>query len=215
MEKTSGESIKDIIERKKEMTYEKDRPGEFNERVKKMVEAGYETVAREAVICTRCPLHKSAIKRVIGKGSCNPKVMFIGEAPGNSENKSGIPFYGRAGKELDKMVEYMGLKERDWMVTNTVKCHPPENRKPRVNEIECCKPFLLAQIILLDPKVIILLGNTAEKSFCREKKLEWGVPVQYQGRKILKLYHPAALLYTSSKIETQKAFIDYNRHLWA
>lgn len=196
------------------MTYEKDRSGEFNERVRKMVEAGYETVAREAIICTRCPLHKSAIKRVIGKGSCNPKVMFIGEAPGNSENKSGIPFYGRAGKELDKMVEYMGLMERDWMVTNTVKCHPPENRKPRVNEIECCKPFLLAQIILLDPRVIILLGNTAEKSFCREKKLEWGVPVQYQGRIILKLYHPAALLYTSSKIETQKAFIDSNRHLW-
>ena len=96
-----------------------------------MVEAGYTTVGREIIKCTRCPLHKSAIRRVIGKGSCNPKVFFIGEAPGKNENETGIPFYGRAGKKLDKMIEYMGLSEKDWMVTNTVKCHPPENRKPR------------------------------------------------------------------------------------
>jgi DNA polymerase len=151
---------------------------------------------------------------VIGKGSCHPKVFFIGEAPGESENKTGIPFYGRAGKKLDKMIEYMGLTEEDWMVTNTVKCHPPENRRPKINEIECCKPFLLAQIKLLDPKVIILLGNTAEMSFCPGKKLEWGVPVEFGEKTILKLYHPAALIYTASKIETQHAFIDQNRNLW-
>lgn len=179
-----------------------------------MVEAGYETVAREIIKCTRCPLHKSAIKRVIGKGSCHPKMLFIGEAPGKSENETGIPFYGRAGKKLDKMIEYMGLSEEDWMVTNTVKCHPPENRRPKANEIECCKPFLLSQIILLNPKIIILLGNTAEKSFCPGRKLEWGVPVEHDGRTILKLYHPAALIYTASKIETQRAFIDKNRSLW-
>lgn len=197
------------------MTYEKDNHRDFEERIRTMVEAGYETVVREAIACTRCPLHKSAIRRVIGKGSCNPKVFFIGEAPGKSENETGIPFYGRAGKELDKMVKYMGLSEEDWMVTNTVKCHPPENRKPRVNEIECCKPFLIAQIILLNPKIIILLGNTAERSYCPERKLEWGVPVEHEGRTILKLYHPAALIYTASKIETQRAFIDKNRDLWA
>jgi uracil-DNA glycosylase family 4 len=180
-----------------------------------MVEAGYETVAREIIKCTRCPLHKSAIRRVIGKGSCHPKVFFIGEAPGDSENKTGIPFYGRAGKQLDKMIEYMGLSEEDWMVTNTVKCHPPENRKPKINEIECCKPFLLSQIILLNPRIIILLGNTAERSFCPGRKLEWGVPVEHEGRTILKLYHPAALIYTRSKIETQNAFIDRNRELWS
>ena len=196
------------------MTSEIENCGDFEERVRKLVEAGYETVAREVIACTRCPLHKSAIRRVIGKGSCNPKVFFIGEAPGKTENETGIPFYGRAGKKLDKMVEYMGLSEEDWMVTNTVKCHPPENRKPRINEIECCKPFLIAQITLLDPKIIILLGNTAEKSYCPEKKLEWGVPEEYEGRTILKLYHPAALIYTASKIETQCAFIDKNRNLW-
>lgn len=196
------------------MTSEIENCGNFEERVRKLVEAGYETVAREAIACTRCPLHKSAIRRVIGKGSCNPKVFFIGEAPGKTENETGIPFYGRAGKKLDKMVEYMGLSEEDWMVTNTVKCHPPENRKPRVNEIGCCKPFLIAQITLLDPKIVILLGNTAEKSYCPEKKLEWGIPEEYEGRTILKLYHPAALIYTASKIETQRAFIDKNRNLW-
>lgn len=196
------------------MTYEKEKHEEFEERVRQMVEAGYETVSREVIACTRCPLHKSAIKRVIGKGSCNPKIFFIGEAPGESENKSGIPFYGRAGKQLDKMVEYMGLSEEDWMVTNTVKCHPPENRRPKIDEIECCKPFLLAQIDLLNPKIIILLGNTAERSFCPGKKLEWGVPIEHEGRKILKLYHPAALIYTASKIEIQRGFIDKNRSLW-
>ena len=141
-----------------------------------MVEAGYTTVGREIIKCTRCPLHKSAIRRVIGKGSCNPKVFFIGEAPGKNENETGIPFYGRAGKKLDKMIEYMGLSEKDWMVTNTVKCHPPENRRPRINEIECCKPFLLSQIILLDPKIIILLGNTAEKILLPRKKTRMGSP---------------------------------------
>jgi len=196
------------------MTYEKEKRGEFEERVRTMVEAGYETVAREVVACTRCQLHKSAIKRVIGKGSSNPKVFFIGEAPGESENKSGIPFYGRAGKQLDKMIEYMRLSDEDWMVTNTVKCHPPENRRPKIDEIECCKPFLLAQITLLNPKIIILLGNTAERSYCPGKKLEWGVPVEHEGRTILKLYHPAALIYTRSKIEIQQAFIDKNRNLW-
>ncbi|HIH75235.1 MAG TPA: uracil-DNA glycosylase [Methanosarcina sp.] len=196
------------------MAAEEENCGNREERVRKMVAAGYDTVAREAIACIRCPLHKSAIKRVIGKGSCNPKVFFIGEAPGDSENKSGIPFYGRAGKQLDKMIEYMELSEEDWFVTNTVKCRPPENRKPKVHEIECCKPFLIAQIALLNPKIIILLGNTAEKSYCPEKKLEWGAPVEHGGRTILKLYHPAALIYTASKIEVQRGFIDKNRGLW-
>jgi len=198
----------------KAMTVEEEDCGNFEERVLKLVEAGYGTVAREAIACTRCPLHKSAIRRVIGKGSCHPKVFFIGEAPGKTENETGIPFYGRAGKQLDKMVEYMGLSEEDWFVTNTVKCRPPENRRPKGSEIECCKPFLVAQITLLDPKIIILLGNTAEKSYCPERKLEWGVPVEHEGKTVLKLYHPAALIYTASKIEVQRAFIDKNRELW-
>jgi uracil-DNA glycosylase len=194
--------------------YEKDNCRDSEERIKMMIEAGYPTVGKEIIKCTRCQLHKSTIKRVIGKGSSHPKVFFIGEAPGKRENETGIPFYGRAGKKLDKMIEYMGLSEEDWMVTNTVKCHPPENRKPKINEIKCCKPFLLAQIILLDPKIIILLGNTAEESFCPGRKLEWGIPVEHEGRTILKLYHPAALIYTASRIETQRVFIDKNRTLW-
>jgi DNA polymerase len=140
--------------------------------------------------------------------------MFIGEAPGKNEDETGIPFNGRAGKLLDKMVEYMGLAEEDWFVANTVKCRPPENRRPKADEIECCKPFLIAQITLLNPEIIILLGNTAEKSYCPERKLEWGVPAEQDGRTVLKLYHPAALIYTRSKIEIQNSFIDKNRKLW-
>ncbi len=196
------------------MISETENCGDFEERVGKMVEAGYETVSREIIVCTRCQLHKNAIKRVIGKGSSDPKVLFIGEAPGKNENETGIPFCGRAGKKLDKMIEYMGLSEMDWTVINTVKCRPPENRRPKASEIECCRPFLIAQITLLDPKIIVLLGNTAEKSYFLENKLEWGVPVEHEGRILLKLYHPAALIYTASKIETQWAFIDKNRDLW-
>jgi DNA polymerase len=196
------------------MAAEEENCGNREERVRKLVEAGYETVAREATACMRCPLHKSATKRVIGKGSLNPKVMFIGEAPGKTEDETGIPFNGRAGKKLDKMIGYMGLSEKDWFVANTVKCRPPENRRPKASEIECCKPFLIAQITLLNPEIIILLGNTAEKAYCPKSKLEWGVPVEHEGRTILKLYHPAALIYTRSKIETQRAFIDKNKGLW-
>ncbi|MDI9393973.1 MAG: uracil-DNA glycosylase [Euryarchaeota archaeon] len=196
------------------MAAEEEDCGNFEERVRKLVEAGYAAISSEILACTRCQLHKSAIKRVIGKGSCNPKVLFIGEAPGKNENETGIPFCGRAGKKLDKMIDYMGLTEKDWTVLNTVKCRPPENRNPKASEIDCCKPFLVAQITLLDPKIIILLGNTAEKSYCPEKKLDWGVPVEHEGRTILKLYHPAALIYTASKTETQWAFIDKNRNLW-
>ena len=141
-------------------------------------------------------------------------MLFIGEAPGKNEDEKGIPFCGRAGKELDKMLEYMGLSEEEWAVINTLKCRPPENRNPKKSELEACKPFLVAQITLLDPKVIILLGNTAEKAYSPGKNLEWGVPEEIDGRTVLKLYHPAALIYTRSRIETQHALIDENRGLW-
>ncbi|MCQ1536908.1 uracil-DNA glycosylase [Methanosarcina sp. KYL-1] len=187
---------------------------DFEARAKELVDAGYEAVEKAIIACTRCPLHETATNRVIGKGSRTPKVLFIGEAPGKNEDEKGIPFCGRAGKELDKMVEYMGLSEKDWAVINTVKCRPPENRNPKKTELESCKPFLLAQITLLDPNLIILLGNTAEKAYCPEKKLEWGVPENVEGQTVLKLFHPAALIYTRSRTGTQHELIDRNRGLW-
>ena len=107
------------------MVAEEENCGNREERVRKLVEAGYETVAREIIACIRCPLHESAIKRVIGKGSCNPKVFFIGEAPEKVRTNQEF-LLRQGGKKLDQMVEYMGLSEEDWFVTNTVKCRPRE-----------------------------------------------------------------------------------------
>ncbi|WP_406656811.1 uracil-DNA glycosylase [Methanolobus sp. ZRKC2] len=185
-------------------------------RVLELVEGGFELVKNEIQACKGCVLHETVTNKVIGKGSDNPKVVFIGEAPGKNEDETGIPFCGRAGKNLDEMIEYMGLSENGYAVINTIKCRPPKNRNPLKNEINACKAFLLAQIRLLDPKVIILLGNTAEKAFCNGKTLEWGISEisEETGIIVLKIYHPAALIYKRLRIDEQKELIDKNRHLW-
>jgi DNA polymerase len=183
--------------------------------VSELVEQGFEAVEKEILECTDCQLHETVTNKVISKGSRNPRVVFVGEAPGKNEDETGVPFCGRAGKNLDGMIEYMGLSGDDYAVINTIKCRPPKNRNPLKSEIKACKPFLEAQIQLLNPKVIILLGNTAEKAFCDSEKLEWGVPKAVNGKyTLLKIYHPAALIYQRSRIEEQNTLIDNNRHLW-
>ncbi|WP_052402733.1 uracil-DNA glycosylase [Methanococcoides methylutens] len=173
-----------------------------------------EDVEKNIFECTACPLSETVINKVVRKGSDKPKVLFIGEAPGKNEDETGVPFCGRAGKILDELIDYAGLEDRDWAVINTIKCRPPKNRNPNKKELEACKPFLNRQIELLDPKAIILLGNTAEKAFCPDRKLEWGIPEEINERIVLKLYHPAALIYTRSRIESQNAYIDQNKHLF-
>lgn len=151
---------------------------------------------------------------MIRKGSDNPAVLFIGEAPGKSEDETGVPFCGRAGKVLDRMMEYMGLEDGRWAVINTVKCRPPKNRNPNKKELNACRPFLEEQIHLLEPEVIILLGNTAEAAFVGKGELEWGECREINGNKVLKLYHPAALIYARSREAEQQEFIDNNRKIW-
>ncbi|WP_406659652.1 uracil-DNA glycosylase [Methanolobus sp. ZRKC3] len=185
-------------------------------RVIELVNGGISYIEEEILQCNSCALHETVTNKVIGKGSESPKVVFIGEAPGKNEDETGIPFCGRAGKNLDEMIDYMGLSENDYAVINTIKCRPPNNRNPHVTEINACKTFLLAQISLLDPKVIILLGNTAEKAFCKNRKLDWGVAEKTDEGNVvlLKLFHPAALIYKRSRIDEQKSLIDENRPLW-
>jgi DNA polymerase len=182
--------------------------------VEEMANAGFGHLEESILQCSDCALREGATNPVIMKGSRNPRVLFIGEAPGRTEDMTSIPFSGRAGKKLDEMIGYMGLSAVDYAVINAVKCRPPNNRKPLKGEIELCRPFLMAQIRMLDPQVIILLGNTAEEAFCRGKKLEWGIPKVSGGISILKIYHPAAMIYQRSRIEEQKALIDTNRYLW-
>jgi len=179
-----------------------------------LVKMGLQGIAANILECERCQLNENATNKVIMRGSERPKVLFIGEAPGKNEDEAGIPFCGRAGKILDELLDYMDLEENEYAIINTVKCRPPNNRKPTHKELKTCRPFLLAQIELLDPEVIILLGNTAEQAFCISS-LNWGEAVITQeGKHLMKLYHPAALLYRRSLIEQQKKMIDRNSDLW-
>ncbi len=182
--------------------------------VGELVKLGLKGITLTILECKRCQLHENATNKVIMRGSERPKVVFIGEAPGKNEDEAGIPFCGRAGKVLDGLINYMNLDENEYAIINTVKCRPPNNRKPTQKELKTCIPFLLAQIEILNPNVIILLGNTAEQAFS-VSSLDWGEAViTPEGKHLIKLYHPAALLYRRSLMEKQKEMIDMNKAMW-
>jgi len=147
--------------------------------------------------CTRCKLHKGRNKIVFGDGSPKAELVFIGEGPGADEDYQGLPFVGRAGKLLTQMIEAMGLQRKDVYICNVVKCRPPENRAPEPDEVTTCSPYLLRQIDVIRPKVIVCLGAVAAKTLLettrgisqfRGQWLEW------RGRKLMATYHPAYLL---------------------
>lgn len=148
---------------------------------------------KEAVMaCKKCPLHETVTNKVIGRGSLHPRVLFIGEAPGENEDKEGKPFCGLSGRELDKWIRYLGLKKDEYAVTNVVKCRPPNNRDPTPEEIKACKPFLDKQIELLNPEFIVTLGRIAAQQFVDIKSItkETG----FHGDKIFVMVHPAYVL---------------------
>ncbi len=147
--------------------------------------------------CTRCKLHKRRNKIVFGDGSPRAQLVFVGEGPGADEDAQGLPFVGRAGKLLTQMIEAMGLQRKDVYICNVVKCRPPENRTPEPDEVKTCSPFLLRQIDVLNPKVIVCLGAVAAKTLLEttrgisQFRGEWQ---EWRGRKLLATYHPAYLL---------------------
>lgn len=155
--------------------------------------------ARDAAsTCTRCVLSEGRTNVVFGIGSAACDVMFVGEGPGAEEDRLGVPFVGRSGQLLDRLVaEEMGLTRDEIAICNTVKCRPPGNRDPRPDEIEACKPFLDAQIEHIDPKVIITLGNFAAKLLLDTKvgitKLR-GTEYPFRDRVLVPTFHPAAAL---------------------
>jgi uracil-DNA glycosylase len=147
--------------------------------------------------CTRCKLHKGRNKLVFGDGSPTAQLVFVGEGPGADEDIQGLPFVGRAGKLLTQMIEAMGLQRKDVYICNVVKCRPPENRTPEPDEVQTCSPYLLRQIDVINPRVIVCLGAVAAKALLQTNKgitqfrgqwLEW------RGRKLMATYHPAYLL---------------------
>jgi uracil-DNA glycosylase family 4 len=152
--------------------------------------------------CLRCPLHKSRTKIVHSEGNAKARLMFVGEAPGADEDASGRPFVGRAGQLLNKIIEAIGMKREDVFIGNVNRCRPPQNRTPTHEEAATCKPFLLREIALLRPDVIVVLGNTAMKNLLDTKegitKLR-GNFMDYKGIKVMPTFHPAYLLRDPSK----------------
>lgn len=155
--------------------------------------------------CRLCPLWKTRTKFVFGDGSPEAEIMFIGEAPGRDEDLQGIPFVGRAGKLLNKMLDDVGLRREDVYIANILKSRPPENRDPEPEEVEACEPFLHAQIKLLKPKIICSLGRIAAQTLLRTKMTlgemrgRW---FDYQGTKFMVTYHPAAILRAMNNYES-------------
>jgi uracil-DNA glycosylase len=148
--------------------------------------------------CTRCKLHKLGRTQVVfGVGNSNADLMFVGEAPGGDEDIQGIPFVGRAGQLLTKIIEAIGLRREDVYIANVIKCRPPGNRNPEPDEVETCEPFLFRQIDAIAPKVIVALGTFAAKTLLKTNdpisRLR-GRVYDYRGAKLVPTFHPAFLL---------------------
>lgn len=155
--------------------------------------------------CKRCELSKTVTNKVVWRGTSeDPDIVFIGEAPGAEEDRTGTPFVGRSGKVLDEMIKYMGID--NFAIINRLKCRPHLNSNPTPQQLEACHPFLLGQIELFNPALIILLGKYANEGF--GPKMKWGVIKRYGDRDYAKLYHPAALLYNKKLRIVQYEYMD-------
>jgi len=151
--------------------------------------------------CARCKLHSDRNNIVFGEGNPNADLMFIGEAPGRDEDKQGIPFVGRAGQLLNKMIKAMGYERNEVYIGNIVKCRPPNNRNPEPDEVSACIPFLIHQCKLISPKCIVCLGSVATQNLLQtDSKISSmrGKFTEWQGIPVMPTYHPAFLLRNAS-----------------
>ncbi|MEO1373677.1 MAG: uracil-DNA glycosylase [Cyanobacteria bacterium J06635_10] len=153
--------------------------------------------------CHRCQLGDTRQNAVVGRGNLQASIMIIGEAPGQNEDETGLPFVGRAGQLLEKILASVKLdNEKDVYIANINKCRPPGNRNPTAEEIKACKPYLLEQIRLVNPKIILLTGATALKGLLAEKRGitkirgQW---IQWQERLCMPIFHPSYLLRNPSR----------------
>jgi uracil-DNA glycosylase family 4 len=157
-------------------------------------------IGQEVNRCTKCDLYYSRKNGVPGEGLSDAEIMFIGEGPGFHENEQGRPFVGPAGRFLDELLDQIGMKRGDVFIGNVVKCRPPGNRDPQVEELDACSSFLDRQIQVINPKVIVTLGRFSMARFFPNAKISevHGLAVQVRGRLIVPMYHPAAALHQPS-----------------
>ncbi len=162
----------------------------------------FEEIWSEVGDCTRCPLHQGRTNVVHTEGNRKARLMFVGEAPGADEDDQARPFVGRAGQLLTKIIEAIGLKREEVLIGNVNRCRPPGNRPPTPEEASMCKPFLLREIAIVQPEVIVVMGNTAMRNLLDTKegitKLR-GHFQDYRGIKVMPTFHPAYLLRDPSK----------------
>ena len=159
--------------------------------------ATLEQVAAAVKACTRCPLHRTRTNDVFGEGNTAARLMCIGEGPGETEDRLGRPFVGRAGELLDKLLAAIDLPRAEVYIANIVKSRPPQNRKPLPDEVAACIPYLYRQIAIIRPKVILALGGTSAESLLGVKQSLTalrGKVHRFDGIPIVVTYHPAALL---------------------
>jgi DNA polymerase len=152
--------------------------------------------------CTRCPLHEGRTHVVNSEGNRRARLMFVGEAPGADEDIKARPFVGKAGQLLEKIIAAIGLKREDVFIGNVNRCRPPQNRAPLPDEAATCKPFLLREIAAIQPRVIVVLGNTAMKNLLGSKEgitRARGRFQDFMGIKVMPTFHPAYLLRDPSK----------------
>jgi len=157
--------------------------------------------------CTKCSLSRTRTNVVVGEGNPEAKLMFIGEAPGADEDEQGLPFVGRAGQLLTRIIEAIKLQRSEVYICNILKCRPPGNRTPTSDEIACCVPFVLKQVEAINPKIICALGNVAAQTLLNTKnpmnRLR-GKFHKFGNALLMPTYHPAALLRNP----------DYRKYVW-
>jgi DNA polymerase len=156
-----------------------------------------EAVREISLGCPRCGLAKTRTRVVFGEGDAHADLMVVGEAPGENEDRQGRPFVGKAGKLLDLLLMTVGLPRESVYICNVLKCRPPGNRNPQPDEVEACSPYLLKQVELIKPRIIVAFGTFAAQTLLGTDisigRLR-GHLHQYQGIPLVPTYHPAALL---------------------
>lgn len=181
----------------------------------------WEALKQEVALCVKCPLHKTRTQTVFGVGSNTAELVLVGEAPGQQEDLKGEPFVGKAGQLLDKMLATIGLDRQQIYIANILKCRPPDNRDPSPHEQHCCTPYLLEQLNLLQPKLIVALGRISAQYLLQSNlplsRLR-NVQHSYSAAQIplLVTYHPAYLLRKpSDKAKAWEDLLQVKRFLQA
>ncbi len=179
-------------------------------------------VGQAVAQCTKCPLHKQRTNTVPGEGNPDARIMFVGEAPGQTEDEQARPFVGQAGKLLTKIIEAMGLNRRDVFIGNILKCRPPGNRDPQVSEIVQCVDFLCEQLQIIEPEIIVALGAHAARTLLessdsigelRGRVHEYRPHPLAEPIKLIATYHPAYLLRNYSKDTRMRVWQDMQKVL--